>query len=214
MHRPLSKRLKIALLILFLFITLIAPLFGITGLVLTWFWNKWSKRVKIIVALIPFMLYLIPFLFLLIYSLFFTPFQIKGDAMYPNLKNDEYLMVNKFSLRSRQIKRGDIITFKAPPDQTKVFINRVIAIPSDTIKVQNGNVYLNGKLLDESLYLKSSIKTSGGTFLKEGESTKIPMDQYFVMGDNRNYSSDSREWGFVKKNLIIGFASFCYWNCK
>jgi signal peptidase I len=77
--------------------------------------------------------------------------------------------------------------------------------------LKNGDVYLNGNLLDESAYLKPDVKTYGGSFLKDGQTITVPPGQYFVMGDNRIYSSDSREWGFVKQDEVIGKSFFVYW---
>lgn len=149
--------------------------------------------------------------FLVIYVFLFKPFQVKGDSMYPNFYNDSYVLTNVIALRFQNPKLGDVIVFKAPPDPKKPYIKRVIGVPGDTIYVQNGQVFLNGALLDESKYLKSTVKTYGGTFLKEGGKIQVPTDNYFVMGDNRPFSSDSREWGLVSKDKLDGFSFFVYW---
>ena len=81
----------------------------------------------------------------------------------------------------------------------------------DTVMIKEGAVYVNGRKVDESLYLKSDIKTYSGSFLKESETITVPEESFFVMGDNRPYSSDSREWGFVKKTAMIGKSFFIYW---
>lgn len=150
-------------------------------------------------------------LFLVIYVFLFRPFEVLGDSMYPNFHDREYVLTNLISLRFAAPKLGDVIVFKAPPDPDKYYIKRVIGVPGDTVMVKDGNVYLNGKILDQSAFLKSSVKTYGGSFLKEGQSVAVPPNEYFVMGDNRNYSSDSREWGFVRSDKIIGISSFVYW---
>lgn len=149
--------------------------------------------------------------FLVIYQFLFRPFQVKGESMYPNFSNDSYVLTNIIGLKIQNPKLGDIIVFKAPPDPEKAFIKRIMGVPDDTVSVRDGQFFLNGTLLDESAYLKSTVKTYGGTFLKEGEQIKIPQGEYFVMGDNRPFSADSREWGFLKKNLITGFSFFVYW---
>mgnify|MGYP001614219874 CR=1 FL=1 len=149
--------------------------------------------------------------FLVIYIFFFRPFQINGNAMYPNYQNGQYYIS---SLNYGNLNKGDVIFFKAPPDTEKDYIKRIIALPGDTISIRGGSVYLNGNLLNENAYLKPDVKTYTGAFLKEGESMTIPPGEYFVMGDNRSYSSDSREWGFVPKNYIISKVSFCYYKCK
>ena len=149
--------------------------------------------------------------FLVIYVFLFRPFEINGESMYPNFYDKEYVLTNLIVLRFNNPILGDVIVFKAPPEPEKDYIKRVIGTPGDTILMQNGAVYRNGKLLDESAYLKSEVKTHSGAFLKDGETIKVPSGEYFVMGDNRPESSDSREWGFVGRNAIIGESLFVYW---
>jgi len=162
--------------------------------------------------------------FLVIYQFFIKPFEVKGDSMYPNFYNNSYVLTNVLGIRLTNPKLGDVIVFKAPPDPEKAFIKRVIGIPGDTLRIQNGSVYLNDKLLDESAYLKPTVKTYAGAFLREGLTITIPANSYFVMGDNRPFSSDSREWGYVRKEncsfsvsdlltgcKIAGFSFFVYW---
>ena len=150
-------------------------------------------------------------IFLVIYIFLFRPFQVSGESMFPTYKNKEYILTNLIALRFEEPKKGDVIVFKAPTDSEKDFIKRVIGVPGDKVIVKGGNVYLNDKFLDESKYLKATVKTYGGSFLKEGEIVMVPEGQYFVLGDNRPYSSDSREWGFVPEKSIIGESLFIYW---
>ena len=131
--------------------------------------------------------------------------------MYPNFLDSEYVLTNLITLRFNNPVLGDVIVFKAPTDTEKDFIKRVIGRPGDTVEVKGGSVYLNGNLLDESKYLKPDVKTYGGAFLKDNIPVTVPPDNYFVMGDNRLYSSDSREWGFVSKDKLIGESMFVYW---
>lgn len=149
--------------------------------------------------------------FLVVYVFLFRPFQVNGDSMYPNFHDKEYILTNIITLRFNNPKLGDVIVFKAPPNLDKDYIKRIIGTPGDQIALKNGDVYLNGKLLNEEKYVNPSIKTYGGTFIKEGETFTTPNDSYFVMGDNRLESSDSREWGFVPVKLIIGKSFFAYW---
>jgi|SRR3989344_3852607 len=149
--------------------------------------------------------------FVVVYMFLFRPFEVKGESMYPNLFDKEYLITNIISLRLWEPKLGDVVVFKAPNDPDKDFIKRVIGASGDRISIQDGKVYLNGKLLDETKYLNESVKTYGGSFLKEGQSLTVPQGYFFVLGDNRSYSSDSREWGFVPKKNIIGVSFFVYW---
>lgn len=131
--------------------------------------------------------------------------------MTPTFTNQEHILTNLITLRFNKPKQGDVVVFKAPNDPEKDYIKRVIGIPGDTVMVKNGDVYVNEKLLDQSAYQSSLAKTYGGSFLKEGVSVTVPADSYFLMGDNRSGSSDSREWGFVPIKSIIGQSFFVYW---
>lgn len=131
--------------------------------------------------------------------------------MFPNFHDKEYVLTNLITLRLGPLVRGDVIVFKAPPDPEKDFIKRIIGLPGDTVMIKDGNVYVNGELYDESGYLRPDVRTYGGTFLKENDTITVPADEYFTMGDNRPYSSDSREWGFLPKANIIGKSFFVYW---
>lgn len=148
--------------------------------------------------------------FFVITYFFFRPFQVSGNSMYSNFKDREYIITNLITLRFNEPKRGDVIVFKSPTDSHKDFIKRVIAIPNDIIYIENGFVYLNNEKITES-YLDPDVKTYGGAFLQEGQIKKVPEGQFFVLGDNRNDSSDSRTWGFIKKNSIKGISFFVYW---
>lgn len=131
--------------------------------------------------------------------------------MYPNFVNGEHVLTNLIALRFEDPKRGDVVVFKSPTNEEKDFIKRVIGLPGDTVSVQNGDVYVNGDKLDQRSFLKDDVRTSAGAFLQEGQTVTVPPGNYFVMGDNRPYSSDSREWGFVKRSAFIGESLFVYW---
>lgn len=150
-------------------------------------------------------------IFLVVYIFLFRPFQVSGESMFPTFKNREYILTNLIGLRFNNPKRGEVLVFHAPPDPEKDFIKRVMALPGDTVYVKEGFVYVNDKKVDESPYLKPDVRTYGGNFLKEGVKVTVPEGDYIVMGDNRPYSSDSREWGFLPKNKIIGSSLFVYW---
>lgn len=149
--------------------------------------------------------------FFVIWQFLFRPFQVSGNSMTPTFTNQEHILTNLITLRFNKPKQGDVVVFKAPNDPEKDYIKRVIGIPGDTMMVKNGDVYVNEKLLDQSAYQSSLAKTYGGSFLKEGVSVTVPADSYFVMGDNRSGSSDSREWGSVPIKSIIGQSFFVYW---
>jgi len=150
-------------------------------------------------------------IFLVIYVFLFQPFQVSGSSMYPTFQDREYILTNKIILRFQTPKRGDVIVFKAPDDPEKDYIKRVIGLPGDTVMISGGKVYLNGKIFDQSSFLNPSVKTYNGSFLREDYPVKVPPSSYFVMGDNRPGSSDSREWGFVPSGNIVGESMFVYW---
>lgn len=150
-------------------------------------------------------------IFLVIYIFLFRPFQVSGESMFPTFKNGEYILTNLITLRFEEPKKGDVIVFKAPTDEEKDFIKRVIAVPGDSVYLKEGFVYVNGEKIDESAYLGPDVRTYGGSFMKEGEPVTVPPDAYIVMGDNRPFSSDSREWGFLKNSSVIGKSFFVYW---
>jgi signal peptidase I len=149
-------------------------------------------------------------IFVVIYAFLFRPYQVNGHSMDPTFQDGEYVLTNLISVRLGQIHRGDVIVFVAPPDKEKDYIKRLIGLPGDTIKVSGGNVYLNGKKLDQT-FLPSNVKTFGGAFLQENTQVVVPQGEYFVMGDNREFSSDSREWGFVTQKELIGKSFLVYW---
>lgn len=150
-------------------------------------------------------------IFIVIYIFIARPFQVNGISMYPNFENGEYVLTNLLGLQLNNPRLGDVVVFVAPIDAEKDFIKRIIGIPGDTVMVKDGDVYLNGKKLDQSVFLKPDVKTYGGNFLKDGIPVTVPLGSYFVMGDNRTASSDSREWGFVKRKALIGKSLFIYW---
>lgn len=131
--------------------------------------------------------------------------------MFPNFYDKEYVLTNLIGLRFENPKKGDVIVFVAPLDKEKDYIKRVIGTVGDTVSLKDGDVYLNNQKLNESAYLKPEVKTYGESFLREGQEVTVPQGEYFVLGDNRPFSSDSRDWGFVKRDAIIGQSFLIYW---
>lgn len=131
------------------------------------------------------------------------PFIVSGSSMVPTFQNGDYLIVDEISYRLKDPERFDVIVFRYPYDQTKFFIKRIIGLPNEKIDVRNGIVtitntdYPNGLILEQP-YVKNKSKDSEHFELKDNE--------YFVMGDNRSASSDSRYWGALTKDLIMGKA--------
>ena len=149
--------------------------------------------------------------FLVIYVFLFRPFRVSGNSMHPTFLDKQYILTNLITLRFNKPKIGDVVVFKAPKDKEKDYIKRVIGTQGDTVSIKDGEVYVNSNLLDQSAFLDSSVKTYGGSFLRENEVVTVPPDSYFVIGDNRPGSSDSREWGFLPAELLIGQSFFVYW---
>jgi signal peptidase I len=134
------------------------------------------------------------------------PFIVSGSSMVPNFHNREYLIIDKISYRSDDPQRGDVIVLRYPKDPSQYFIKRVIGLPGETVKIQDGGVMIFndanplGLKLDE-VYLPNQAVTFG-----PAEPLTLAQDQYFVLGDNRLASSDSRVWGILPKDEIVGKA--------
>lgn len=138
------------------------------------------------------------------------PHRVDGSSMIPNFHTGDMIITNKLTARFSDFRRGEVIVLQDPLDATKVFIKRIIGLPGETLKLSEGKIYINGQLIDEP-YLPSGLLTPGESFLRSGDEVTIPEGNYFVMGDNRGNSSDSRQWGLLKKDLIIGQALLRYW---
>jgi signal peptidase I len=138
----------------------------------------------------------------------YQPVKVEGTSMQPQLDDQERIFVNKFIYRFEEIRRGDVIVFYYPKDPSKSFIKRVVGVPGDTVTIKNGKVLINGALLDEP-YVKTNFQDSDSyppVQVKEGF--------FFVLGDHRNASNDSRSWGQVPRENIFGKAVFCYWPMR
>ncbi len=154
-------------------------------------------------------------IFLVVYLFLLQPHQVNGKSMVPNFQNGDYLLTDKISYRFGKPERGDVVVFHAPPSANCPpgtgcdFIKRVIAVPGETVEIKNNKFFVNSKQLDED-YLPESFSTNAGDYIRNRSAT-MGVDEYFVVGDNRSYSSDSRAWGPIDKSLIIGKAFFRYW---
>jgi signal peptidase I len=128
--------------------------------------------------------------------------RVEGDSMIPTLISGEYVVVNRMSYRLGNPHRGDIIVFHFPRNPAEEYIKRIIGLPGDVIEVVNGSVFVNGQPLDEN-YLDVKINYTG--------KWEVPSGQLFVLGDNRNNSSDSHDWGTVPMDYVVGKALMVYW---
>jgi len=141
----------------------------------------------------------------LIITFLYQPVRVEGTSMLPRLEDRDRLFINKFVYHIAAIEHGDVVVFRYPRDQEKSYIKRVIALPGDTLRIDRGHVYVNGSLLHE-LYVPPEYRDT-----RSLEETVIPADSYFMMGDHRSISSDSRDFGPVDRSLIYGKAVFVYW---
>lgn len=135
--------------------------------------------------------------------------EVTGDSMYPTFHDKEQIIAEKVSIKVKELERGEILIFEHPNEKGRLLIKRLIGLPGETIKIKNGKVYINGKELNEP-YL-SDTTTEGQSFIKDGLEYKIRENTYVMMGDNRLKSTDSREWGFVDKELIVGRGVVVYY---
>jgi len=132
-------------------------------------------------------------------------FRIEGQSMLPGLTSDQYILINKIVYKLHPPRRGDVVVFHSPREPGKDLIKRVIGLPGETVSIQLDQVFINGQLLVEP-YVDSryGYQRSSGSWV-------LGPDDYFVMGDNRGNSSDSRKWGPLDRDQIIGKAWFAYW---
>ena len=137
----------------------------------------------------------------------YQPVKVEGTSMMPALQDQERIFINKFVYRFGigKIERGDMVVFWYPNDDTKSYIKRVIGLPGDTVEVNDGTVIVNGKAIEES-YVPEEYRDH-----QSSVAMKVPGDNYFVLGDHRSSSNDSRAWGTVPVQKIYGKAVFVYW---
>jgi signal peptidase I len=142
---------------------------------------------------------------LVIVVLVYQPVKIEGDSMAPLLSDHELIFINKLVCHFEPAQRGDVIVFSDPLDRTKSYIKRIVALPGETVEIRQGMVYVNGNPLPEP-YVPSQYED-----LSDFGPEQVPGESYFVMGDHRNRSHDSRVFGPVASHFISGRAVFAYW---
>jgi len=157
-------------------------------------WRSWSRDllISVVVSLI-----IIVFLY--------QPVRVEGTSMLPVLEDQDRLFINKFAYRIGEIHRGDVVVFLYPHDQSKSYIKRVIALPGDDLRIDHGTVWVNGQAQKEP-YVPLKFEDD-----RSQPEMTVPSGEYFVMGDHRSISSDSRDFGAVPRDLIYGRAAFVYW---
>ena len=151
---------------------------------------------------------------LIIRTFIVQAFKIPSGSMLPTLQIGDHILVNKFILHFTSPKRGDIIVFKYPKDEGRDFIKRIVAIPGDKLEVRNKEVFLNDQLLDEAYVIHSDPNAQDQSFSPRDffGPVIVPPGNYFMMGDNRDHSMDSRFWGFLDHKKIRGKAFLIYWS--
>jgi signal peptidase I len=142
---------------------------------------------------------------LIIIVFLYQPVKVEGTSMAPLLSDQERIFINKFVYRFEPIQRGDVVVFWYPLDGSKSFIKRVVGLPGETVEIRQGRVYINGKVVPEP-YVPPQYEDFSDFGPKD-----VPADQYFVMGDHRISSNDSRVFGTVGRQFIYGRAVFAYW---
>jgi len=141
---------------------------------------------------------------LLIRMFLVQPFYVKGASMEPNFDDGQYLIINEIGYRFEEPQRGDVVVFRYPLDPSEYFIKRIVGLPGETVVVDDGNVFINTKELSEQ-YLPKGLTTYGNITLS------LAGDEYFVLGDNRPASHDSRRWGVLRRQFIVGKAWLRGW---
>ncbi len=155
-------------------------------------WNNWIKDIVVFVALVVFVV-------LPIKAYIAKPFVVSGDSMYPNIKNGDYLIVDQISYKFKGLNRGDVVVFRYPNDPSEHFIKRVIGLPGETVTVNGQKVTI--KSGNETITLDEPfIELKGNNF----QTQTLGPDEYWVMGDNRLQSKDSRAWGPLNKSFLVG----------
>ncbi|HRN70824.1 MAG TPA: signal peptidase I [Candidatus Woesebacteria bacterium] len=148
-------------------------------------------------------------IFIVVYLFILQPNQIKGASMEPTFENGDYIFTSKMTYKLREPIRGDVVVFHAPRNPDLEYIKRIIGLPGDTILIENEKVYVNGQEIIEN-YISDVTTLSLAGSIQEGIPLTVPENYYFVMGDNRPRSSDSREFGAITYESIIGQVIYRY----
>ena len=144
----------------------------------------------------------------LIITFLYQPVRVEGTSMLPRLEDQDRLFINKFVYKFTSIERGDVVVFRYPRDPEKSYIKRVIALPGDRLRIDHGQLWLNGQRIVEN-YIPQEYRDS-----RSMAEIVVPEESYFMIGDHRSISSDSREFGPVERSLIYGKAAFVYWPTR
>lgn len=141
----------------------------------------------------------------LIIVFLYQPVKVEGTSMMPGLADQERIFINKFVYHMENIERGDVVVFRYPGDTSKNYIKRIVGVPGDRVEIFRGTVFVNGNRLQEP-YLPPRFRDE-----RSMSEVTVPEGSYFVLGDHRNLSNDSRDFGVVERQAIFGKAVFAYW---
>ena len=157
-------------------------------------WRRWLREAVISLGV---SMFIIVFLY--------QPVKVEGTSMMPGLADQERIFINKYAYRLGSIQRGDVVVFRYPGDPSKNYIKRIVGVPDDRIEIVRGAVMVNGEQLAEP-YVPPEFRDQ-----RSMSEITVPANSYFVLGDHRNLSSDSRDFGMVEQEAIFGKAVFVYW---
>lgn len=169
-----------------------------------WFWDKWKNWGEpfIIAALLA----------VLIRTFLLGPYKIPTGSMIPTFMIGDRIFVDKVSYRFREPERGEIIVFKYPLDEKKDFVKRLVGLPGEEVQIKDGKIVVNGEPVDnERLTQNYYYNVMHSQYGEPNQVIQIPENSYFVLGDNSAHSSDSRSWGFVPKDNVVGRAFLIWW---
>ena len=148
---------------------------------------------------------------LLIRTFIMAPFKIPSGSMHPTLIEGDRILVNRFLYRFKPPQRGDIVVFRYPEDKKRPFIKRLVAVGGDEVEIRDSHILVNGRPLESTEMFRTNYYYNQGMYGEANHPIKVPEGQYYVLGDNSGASHDSRFWGFVPKQLMIGRAICIFW---
>ncbi len=148
---------------------------------------------------------------LVIRYFFVQPFLVSGASMEPTFSGGDYLLIDEISYRFREPSRGEVVVFKYPGNESIYYIKRIIGLPGEKIEIKNGKIVVFNNKHSEGIVLSEKYLPFGLNTTGKEESVVIGSDEYFVLGDNRNFSFDSRSWGALQKNELVGLVRLRLW---
>ncbi|MDD4290232.1 MAG: signal peptidase I [Patescibacteria group bacterium] len=165
--------------------------------------NKWKDRANFALEIIKTVIISLAIIFPIRYFLI-QPFMVDGASMEPNFYNSDYLIIDEITYRFENPERGQVVVFKNPDNKKEYFIKRVIGLPGEVVRIQDGGVFIRHIGSDDFIELKEDYLPKNLSTMSVGEDVMVPDNSYFVLGDNRSNSRDSRYFGAIPENFITG----------